>query len=75
MKDKLRIETLLKVIEGMYSKNIGMQKLIDESMTDVCKEDGVSTEQIFFILLFFAVVFIIMDYPNMNFLFAKKNSL
>ena len=53
MKDKKNIEILLKVTERVYTKNLGMQKLIDESMIDVCKEEGVSPEQVF-VLLFFA---------------------
>ena len=47
MKGKKKIEILLKV-EKIYSKNPGMQKLIDESLIDVCKEEGVSHEQVFF---------------------------
>ena len=50
MKDKKNIEILLKVIERVYTKNTEIQKLIDESMIDVCKE-GVSLEQVFFAFL------------------------
>ena len=74
MKDKKRIEILLKVIERVYSKNPGMQTLIDESVIDICKEEGVSPEQVFF-LLFFAVDFIVMGYLNKNFLCAKDSSI
>ena len=35
MKEKKKIETLLKVIERVYAKNPAMQKLIDESMIDI----------------------------------------
>ena len=73
MKDKKRVEILLKVIERVYSKNPGMQTLIDESVIDICKEEGVSPEQVFF-LLFFAVDFIVMGYLNKNFLCAKDSS-
>ena len=34
-----------------------------KSMIDICKEEGVSLEQVFF-LLFFAIGFIIMGYLN-----------
>ena len=68
MKDKKRMEMLLKVIEKVYSKKPGMQTLIDESMIDICKEEGV-------FLLFFAVGFIFMGYLNINFLSAKENSI
>ena len=50
MKDKKKIEILLKVIERVYTKNPGTQNLIDESMIDICKE-GVSSEQVFFVFL------------------------
>ena len=56
-KDKEKIKILLKTIERVYTKNSGMQKLIDESMADVFKEDGVSPEQVFFV---FAVGFTVM---------------
>ena len=72
MKDKKRIEILLKVIERVYSKNPGMQTLIDESVIDICKEEGVSPEQVFF-LHFFAVDFIVMGYLNKKFLCAKDS--
>ena len=44
----MKVEVLLKVIETVYTKNPGMQKLIDKSMMDICKEEGVSTEQVIF---------------------------
>ena len=65
LKDKKRIEILLKVIKRIYDKNPEMQKSIDSSMIAVCKE-GVSLEQVFFILLFFAAVFIIMGSSRKN---------
>ena len=50
MKDTERIEILLKVIERVYSKNSGIQTLIDESIIDKCKE-GLSFKQVFFAFL------------------------
>ena len=44
MKDRKKIEILLKVIARVYTKSPGMQKLIDRSMKDICKEEGVSLE-------------------------------
>ena len=41
-----------------------MQKVIETSMGIVCAETGISPEQVFIILLFFAVIFFIMSYPN-----------
>ena len=72
MKEKTKIEILVKVIEKFYTKNPEMQKLIEKSMIDICKEESVSSEQVFF-LLFFAVGFIVMSYLNMNFLCAKDS--
>ena len=51
MKHKKKIEILLKVIERVYTKNPGMQTLIDELMIGICKEEGVSPEQVFFAFL------------------------
>ena len=41
MKDKKKFEILLKAIEKVYTKNPGMQILIDESVLHICKEEGV----------------------------------
>ena len=46
-------EVLLKAIQRVYDKNPWMQEVIDASMTEVCAEEGVSPEQVFFILLLF----------------------
>ena len=51
MKDKKKIKILLKSIERVYSKNPGIQALIDESIIDVCKVEGVLCEQVFFAFL------------------------
>ena len=51
MKDKKKLEVLLKVIQRVYDKNPGIQEVIDPSMMEVCAEEGVFPEQVFFILL------------------------
>ena len=51
MKDKKKLEVSLKVIKRIYDKNPGMQEMIDASMIEVCTEEGVSPERLFFILL------------------------
>ena len=66
MKDKKRIEILLKVIRRLHDKNPDMKKSNDSSVIDVCKEGGVTPEQVFLILLFFATVFFKMDYSGKN---------
>ena len=35
----------------LYDKNAGMQKMVDPSMIEVSAEEGVSLEQVHFILL------------------------
>ena len=39
---------MLKLPERVDSKNSGMQSLIDESMTDICKKEDVSPKQVYF---------------------------
>ena len=51
MKDKKKVEILLKVIERVYTKSPEKQKLIDESMIDLCKEEIVIRKGIFFTFL------------------------
>ena len=51
MKNKKKLEVLLKVIQRIYDKNPGMQEMIGESMKDVSADEGVSPEQVLFILL------------------------
>ena len=57
MKDKKKLEVLLKVIKRIYDKNPGLQEMMDVSIVEVCAEEGISPEQVFF---YFAVVFIVM---------------
>ena len=44
MKNKKTLEVLVKVIQRVYDKNPGMQKVIDALMKEVCAEEGVSPE-------------------------------
>ena len=60
MNDKKRIKIRLKAYERVYSENPKMRDSIDSVMVGVCAEECVSPKQVFFILLFFAVVFIVM---------------
>ena len=70
MKEKKKTEILLKVTERFYTKNPGMQKLIDESMIDICKKKVCHPKSFF--LLFFAVGFIVIGYLK-KFLCAKDS--
>ena len=64
MKDKKRIENLLKFIKRNYDKNPELQELIDVSMVDLCTEECISPELVFFSLIFLALVFTVMGYRN-----------
>ena len=48
MKDKKKLEELLKVIKRIDHKNPGMQEITDVSMIEVCAEESVSSEKVFF---------------------------
>ena len=48
MKDKKKLDILLKVIQRIYDKNPEMWEMIDTSMIEVCVEEGISPEQVFF---------------------------
>ena len=50
MKDK-KLDELLKVTQRVYDKNQGIEEVIDASLIQVCSEEGLSPEQVFFILL------------------------
>ena len=75
MKDKKRIKILLNVIERVYSKNPGIQTLIEESIIDICKDEEVSPKQVFFCLSLLFFFFIVMGYLNKTFLCAKESLL
>ena len=45
-------------------ENPEIEEVIDWSLMEACADEGVSTEQMFFISLFFYVVFIIISYQN-----------
>ena len=51
MKDKKKLEVLLKVIKRVYDENPGVQEMMDASMIEKCAEESVSPEQVFFILV------------------------
>ena len=49
MRDKKKLEGLIKVIKQTYIKNPEMQKVIDASMIGVCAQESISPKQVFFI--------------------------
>ena len=54
MKDKKKLEVLLKVIKRIYDKNPGLQEMMDVSIVEVCAEEGISPEQVFFYFIVMA---------------------
>ena len=60
MKDKKRTKVLFKLKKKVHDQNPGLKELIEALMVKVCAEEGVSPEQVFFILFFFVAIFIIM---------------
>ena len=52
MKDNKRVKILLKIIQRICYKNLEIQDVINASMIELCPEEGVSPEQVFFILVF-----------------------
>ena len=46
IKDKKKLQILLKVIQRIYDKNQKMQEVIDTSTKEVCTEEGVSLKQV-----------------------------
>ena len=64
MKDKKKLKVLLKIIQRTYDKNPEMQKVVDASMIEVCAEEGVSPEQLFFIVSFLCCCLYHNDYSK-----------
>ena len=79
MKDKRRIEILLKVIKESAKVILNSQELIDASMVDVCAEEDVSSKQVFFYFDFLCCCLIKIVYPSkrvksINFLVCVKET-
>ena len=55
MNDKKRILILLKIIDQIQQDNEDARNGIEKSITVICKDEGVSLEQVFYISLFDAV--------------------
>ena len=51
MKDKNMIFILLKILDKIQEYNKNARK-IEEAITTICKEEGISFEQLFYILFF-----------------------
>ena len=57
MNDKRRILLLLKILDQIQQDNQDAKNGIEKSIATICKEEGISFEQVFYILyiLFFIV--------------------
>ena len=55
MNDKKRILILLKILDQIQQDNKDARNRIKKSITTICKEEGTSFEQVFYILVFDAV--------------------
>ena len=56
MNDKKKILILLKILDQIQQDNEDARNDIEKSIATICKEEGISFEQVFYIL-FFDVVF------------------
>ena len=52
MNNAKRCQILSKAIERTYDKHPGMQSVIGSMLVDVCKEENVSAEKVFFDFFF-----------------------
>ena len=52
MKEKKKSQGIIKVIQGIYDKNPEMQEVIDTLIIEVCVEEGLSLEHVFFYFTF-----------------------
>ena len=50
MNDKKRILVLLKILDQIQQDNEDARNGIEKSMSTICKEEGLSFEQVFYIL-------------------------
>ena len=57
MNDKKRILVLLKILDQIQQDNEDARNGIEKSISTICKEEGISFEQVFYILLFDASAF------------------
>ena len=48
MNNARRSEILLKVIEYIYEQDPNMRDIINSSLVDVCREENISSDKVFF---------------------------
>ena len=52
MKEKKKSQGIIKVMQRIYDKNPEMQEVIDTLIIEVCVEEGLSPEHVFFYFTF-----------------------
>ena len=57
MKDKKRISILLKITDQIQNDNEDARNDFEKPMSMICKKEGISYEQVFYILLFDGLAF------------------
>ena len=52
MKDKKRVLILLKILDKIHKNNKDVRKKTEKPITATCTQEGISFEQVFYILFF-----------------------
>ena len=71
MNDKRRILILLKILDQIQQDNEDARNGIEKSIATICKEEGISFEQVFYILFFLMLYILVINYPSA---FREENS-
>ena len=62
--DKKRILILLKILGQIQQDNKDARYDTEKSISVICKEEGISFEQVFYILFFFMLYLLVIDHPS-----------
>ena len=62
--DKKRILILLKILGQIQQDNKDARNDTEKSISVLCKEEGISFEQVFYILFFFMLYLLVIDHPS-----------
>ena len=62
--DKKRILILLKILGQIQQDNKDARNDTEKSISVICKEEGISFEQVFYILFFFMLYLLVIDHPS-----------
>ena len=62
--DKKRILILLKILGQIQQDNKDARNGTEKSISVICKEEGISFEQVFYILFFFMLYLLVIDHPS-----------